>query len=97
VRAAALGRRALDGLDADIRAALPPEKLITPDDVRGGATSLRTRCWPRAGPRWPGARPGAVPDGQRRREARRYRQGCPSLDGRVLFTNAVPATPTPPS
>jgi hypothetical protein len=82
---------ALDGLDADIRAVLPPEKLITPDDVRGGAASLEDAVL--AG-RWPtlakarGRVLFLMDNGGAKREL--YRAGRPSLDGRVLFTNAVP-------
>src|SRR5690606_16099027 len=49
------GERAawLDAIDAEIRAVLPPELLVTPDDVRGDsstlAEALAARGWPTLG------------------------------------------------
>ena len=44
------GPAEFDDLDAEIRSVFPPEQLITPDDVRGGAPTLEeaveTRGWP---------------------------------------------------
>ncbi len=40
----------LPALEAEIRGALPPSRLLTPDDVRGDLADVRTavttRCWP---------------------------------------------------
>ena len=44
---------AYDALDAEIASVFPPDGLITPDDVRGNAPTLReavlTRGWPKLG------------------------------------------------
>jgi hypothetical protein len=85
---------ALDGLDADIRAVFPPEKLITPDDVRGAAPTLEAAVLGRGWPVLARARGRVMflmDNGGAKREI--YRAGRPSLEGRVLFTNAVPGEP----
>ncbi|AXJ95686.1 MULTISPECIES: Ca2+-dependent phosphoinositide-specific phospholipase C [unclassified Sphingomonas] len=76
----------LDTLDAEIRAALPGRRLITPDEVRGSAPTLadaiRTRGWPSLDAARGrvyvlfDVRP-AVSDV--------YRAGHPSLKGRAMF------------
>lgn len=76
----------LDALDAEIRSVLPGRRLITPDEVRGSAPTLReavrTRGWP------------ALSDARGRifilfdvRSAVSdvYRAGHPSLAGRAMF------------
>lgn len=85
---------ALDGLDADIRAVFPPEKLITPDDVRGAAPTLEDAVLGRGWPVLAQARGRVMflmDNGGEKREI--YRAGRLSLEGRVLFTNAVPGDP----
>lgn len=78
--------RLLDALDAEIRRALPGRRLITPDEVRGGAPTLaqaiRTRGWPTL----------AAARGRvyilfdvRRAVSEAYRQGHPGLRGRAMF------------
>jgi hypothetical protein len=81
----------LDALDAEIRDVFAPDDLITPDDVRGGADTLEEAV---LGDGWPtlGASRGKVMffminTGQYRET---YLSGHPSLEGRVLFTNAEP-------
>ncbi|WP_233222070.1 Ca2+-dependent phosphoinositide-specific phospholipase C [Allosphingosinicella deserti] len=76
----------LDALDAEIRSVLPGKRLITPDDVRGTAATLRdavrTRGWPALSAARGriyillDVRP-AVSDA--------YRAGHPSLAGRAMF------------
>jgi len=86
-----IGAPELDAVDAEIRSVLPPSKLITPDDVRGAHATLedavRSAGWPTLG-----AARGRVlflmDNGGTKRAL--YRAGRPSLEGRVLFTNAVP-------
>lgn len=87
-------RKAYDAWDAEIREVLPPEKLLTPDDVRGDFNTLEEAVLAN---RWP-----------RLREARgrflfildengakmeTYIQGHPSLAGRVMFVNAIEGRP----
>jgi hypothetical protein len=80
-----------DKLDAEIRSVFPEDRLLTPDDVRGGAPSLEQAV---LGQGWP-----AIDDvrGQvmflldNKRDD--YVAGHPSLDGRVAFTPSTPGQP----
>lgn len=76
----------LDALDAEIRSVLPGKRLITPDDVRGKATTLRDAVRAKGWPSLAAARGriyilfdvrDAVSDA--------YRAGHPSLAGRAMF------------
>jgi hypothetical protein len=88
-------RAALNALDAEIRSVFRPNELITPDDVRRRGLTLRQSVLRRGWPTLRRARgrvvflmdnePGAI------RSA--YTAGRPSLQGRVLFTNARPGAP----
>ena len=82
----------LDSLDAEIRSVFSDEDLITPDDVRGGASTLReavtTTGWPTLG-QSRGKVMFLMDNGGGMRTS--YLAGHPSLAGRVLFTNAPPA------
>jgi hypothetical protein len=77
-------------LDAEIRSVLPPEKLLTPDDVRGDAPTLgaavRDRGWPEVdrvrGRIWFFT---ASPPYRRAALA-----GHPGLRGHLVFTAAAP-------
>ncbi len=83
---------ALDALDAEIRSVFDEAHVITPDDVRRRGRTLEESVLTRGWPTLRRARgkvlflldnePGAIRDA--------YRAGRPSLEGRVLFTNAVP-------
>jgi hypothetical protein len=85
----------LDRIDAEIRSVFPPERLITPDDVRGHNAptleeAVRTNGWPPLG-----AARGKVffilhVQGEDR-EA--YVQGHPSLEGRAMFVRGQPGQP----
>lgn len=88
------GPEELDDLDAGIRSVFPPEQLITPDDVRGGSDTLEAAVLADAWPALADAR-GRVLFGLDNGGGKRdlYRAGRPSLEGRVLFTNAVPGDP----
>ncbi|MCC7076994.1 MAG: hypothetical protein IT198_07710 [Acidimicrobiia bacterium] len=78
-----------DALDATIRSVLPPEKLITPDDVRGSHTSLVEAIaadgWPTLGETrgkmlfYLDVGAGPLTDN--------YLDGHPDLAGRVAFPN----------
>jgi hypothetical protein len=83
----------LDALDAEIRAVLPPEKLITPDDVRRDFPTLEDAVlelgWPTLGEAR-GKVMFLLDNGGRYR--RDYLEDHPSLAGRVLFTSAEPGS-----
>ena len=89
-----IGGPELDQLDAEIRSVFGRSELITPDDVRGRHGTLEEAVL--AG-RWPtledaqGKVMFMMDNGGRHRDL--YRAGRPSLEGRVLFTNATPGSP----
>jgi Phosphoinositide phospholipase C, Ca2+-dependent len=80
---------ALDRLDETLRSAFPDQRRITPDDVRGTASTLReavtTTGWPTLA-----ASRGKVffilHDNEKQREL--YTQGHPSLRGRQMFVRS---------
>ncbi|MEJ7585097.1 MAG: Ca2+-dependent phosphoinositide-specific phospholipase C, partial [Acidimicrobiales bacterium] len=84
----------LDALDAEITDVFPRERIITPDDVRGGLPTLAAAV--EAG-QWPtlGESRGKVIFLMINPEPYRtlYLQGHDGLRGRVLFTNAAPGQP----
>ncbi|MBT3271235.1 hypothetical protein HN371_29115 [Candidatus Poribacteria bacterium] len=85
---------AFDALDAEIRATLPPNMLITPDDVRGKAETLESAVLAGAWPPLSKARGKflfVLDEGGDKQKA--YVDGHPSLRGRVLFVAASPGTP----
>lgn len=86
--------KAADALDAEIRSVFGPDRLIAPDDVRGGAPTLaeavRTRGWPALE-----ASRGTVlfilhEDGKYRDV---YVAGRPSLQGRAMFVRSAEGRP----
>jgi len=81
-------------LDATIRSVFPPERILTPADVRGDATTLEEAVlgggWPRLG-QARGRVLFALDNGGAIRD--RYRSGRPALEDRVLFTNSPPGEP----
>lgn len=85
---------ALDALDAEIRSVFAPERLLVPDDVRGGRSSLdeavRLDGWPTLAVARGRVLFALVNDG-RVRDA--YLDGHPALERRVLFVRAEPGTP----
>jgi hypothetical protein len=80
-----------DALDVEIRSVLPPEKLITPDDVRRDFPTLEDAVlqygWPTIGEAR-GKIMFLLDNGGGYRAA--YLAGHPSLAGRILFTSADP-------
>jgi len=80
-----------DDLDAEIRSVIPARQLLTPDDVRRGAATLREVVvgagWPTLGEVRGKILFGLDNGGQKRLD---YLEGHPSLEDRVLFTNAPP-------
>jgi hypothetical protein len=83
---AAFDAASLDALDADIVAVIGRERLITPDDVRGGYPTLADACHHGAWPTLAKARGRFlfVLDGNDHHEAL-YRAGHGSLRGRAMF------------
>jgi hypothetical protein len=85
---------AMDTLDAEIRSVFDPSQLITPDDVRGAHSTLEeavlTDGWPTLA-QSRGKVMFLMDNAGSYRSA--YRTGHPSLEGRVIFTNADPGSP----
>jgi hypothetical protein len=82
---------AYDALDREILAVLPRERLIVPDDVRGGRRTVREAVLANAWPTIDEARGRflfVLDETGAKRE--RYVAGHPFLEGRVLFVNAPP-------
>jgi hypothetical protein len=88
-------RAALDALDAEIRSVFRPDELISPDDVRRRGRTLRgtirRRGWPTL--RWARGRVMFLMDNEPGAISAAYTAARPSLQGRVLFTNARPGSP----
>lgn len=82
-----------DALDTEIRSVLTPERLVTPDDVRGDYATLgaavSTGGWPTLG-EVRGRIMFALDNGGLRET---YLARHPSLEGRVLFTPSAPGEP----
>lgn len=76
----------LDALDGEIRSVLPGRRLITPDEVRGQAPTLRDAVHGRGWPALAAARGRIfVLFDVRPAVADVYREGHPSLAGRAMF------------
>lgn len=82
---------AFDAVDAEIRSVFPRRRLITPDDVRGSHATLEEAVLQEG---WPTLRESRgkvlflLDNGGAKRDL--YVAGRPSLEGRVLFSNANP-------
>jgi hypothetical protein len=88
-----LTAQTFDALDAEIRSVFKPSEMITPDDVRGSHKTLEEAILTTGWPTLESARGKVVFLLDQRRVGVLYTQGHPSLEGRVLFTNAQPGTP----
>ena len=88
-------RAALNRLDGEIRSVFRPDELITPDDVRRRGLTLRQSVLRRGWPALSRARGKVVflMDNDPGPISAAYTRGRPSLQGRVLFTNARPGRP----
>jgi hypothetical protein len=76
----------LDALDTEIRAVLPGNRLITPDEVRGSAASLRDAVRTRGWPKLSAARGRIyILLDVRAAVSEAYRAGHPSLAARAMF------------
>lgn len=82
-----------DALDAEIRSVFEPSEIITPDDVRGNHKTLEEAILTSGWPTLDRARGKIIFLLDQRRVGPLYTKGHPSLEGRVLFTNAQPGTP----
>lgn len=94
VEPAPFGRDALDRLDGALLAGLGPERLLTPDDVRGDDESVNRAVVSRG---WPSERAAAgrflfVLDERGAKQAA-YVDGHPGLRGRVMFVDAPAGRP----
>lgn len=88
------GAADLDRLDADIRAVFPPDRLITPDDVRGGFATLEEAVLKRGWPSLDSVRGRVFFIFHETTELRDlYAAGRPSLQGRAMFVNSEPGRP----
>jgi hypothetical protein len=85
---------ALDALDAEIRSVFDDDRILLPDDVRGGFPTLEQAVLTRGWPTLAESRGKVLflmdNAGQKRLD---YIAGRPNLEGRVLFTNATPGQP----
>ncbi len=79
-----------DALDAEIRSVLPPEEIITPDDVRGRYKTLNEAVLAGNWPTLVSAGGKVIFLMDQKSVGPVYLEGHPSLRGRVLFTNAEP-------
>jgi len=81
-----------DSIDAEIRSVFPPDRLIPPDDVRGGKPTLESAVLTTGWPRLADSR-GKVMFVLDNREDEYTAGGHPSLEGRVAFPPSTPGKP----
>ena len=81
-----------DSIDAEIRSVFPPERLITPDDVRGGQPTLEAAVLSTGWPRLADSR-GKVMFVLDNREDEYTAGGHTTLEGRVAFPPSTPGKP----
>jgi hypothetical protein len=82
-----------DALDAEIRSVFQPNEIITPDEVRGNASTLLDGVHAGKWPTLAKARGRVIFLMDQQHVGAIYTQGHPSLKGRILFTNAIPGAP----
>jgi hypothetical protein len=89
-----LDAKALAGLDELLLSVFPRERILTPDEVRGDAATLREAVTTNGWPELDEVR-GKVMFVLHERGALRdaYTEGTPNLEGRVMFTNSKPDRP----
>jgi hypothetical protein len=88
------GEQELDALEAEILSVLPRKKILTPDDVRGGAATLPEALRQHGWPTLKGAR-GKIIFGLDNEGPVRdlYLKGHPALAGRLAFVSVPPSHP----
>ena len=79
-----------DALDAEIRSVFKTNEMITPDEVRGNASSLVEAVHAGQWPTLAKARGRVIFLMDQQHVGPIYTKGHPSLRGRILFTNALP-------
>jgi hypothetical protein len=82
-----------DAMDAEIRSVFKPDEYISPDEVRGGASTLEAKVLEGGWPTLDKARGRVIFLMDQQSVGRIYTQGHPSLRERILFTNANPGDP----
>jgi Phosphoinositide phospholipase C, Ca2+-dependent len=82
-----------DALDAEIRSVFRTNEMITPDEVRGSASTLVDAVHAGNWPTLAKARGRVIFLMDQQHVGPIYTQGHPSLRGRILFTNALPDAP----
>jgi hypothetical protein len=82
-----------DALDAEIRSVFRPNEIITPDEVRGNASTLVEAVHSGKWPTLAKARGRVIFLMDQQHVGPIYTEGHPSLKGRILFTNAIPGAP----
>ncbi len=82
-----------DALDAEIRSVFKPNEMITPDEVRGDASTLVEAVHAGKWPTLAKARGRVIFLMDQQHVGPIYAEGHPSLRGRILFTNAIPGAP----
>lgn len=82
-----------DALDAEIRSVFKPNEMITPDEVRGSASTLVEAVHAGKWPTLAKARGRVIFLMDQQHVGPIYMDGHPSLQGRILFTNAIPGAP----
>jgi Phosphoinositide phospholipase C, Ca2+-dependent len=82
-----------DAMDAEILSVFRPGEIITPDEVRGNASTLVEAVHAGKWPALAGARGRVIFLMDQQHVGPVYTKGHPSLRGRILFTNAIPGAP----
>jgi hypothetical protein len=82
-----------DALDAEVRSVFKPGEYITPDEVRGHASTLNEAIGKDGWPTLAKARGRVIFLLDQRKVEGVYTENHPSLKGRVFFTNAEPGKP----
>ena len=82
-----------DALDAEIRSVFKPNEIITPDEVRGNASTLVEAVHAGKWPTLAKARGRVIFLMDQQHVGPIYAEGHPSLRGRILFTNAIAGAP----
>ena len=82
-----------DALDAEIRSVFKPDEMITPDEVRGNASTLVEAVHAGKWPTLAKARGRVIFLMDQQHVGPIYADGHPSLRGRILFNNAIPGAP----
>jgi hypothetical protein len=84
----------LDALDTEINSVFGPDRLLTPDDVRGDAPTLESAVLDRGWPSIEESRGKVLVLLNNTGDVRSfYTDGRPSLEGRPMFTSAEPGDP----